>query len=287
MLFFWRKLTKHDPAREKVLRDFERMIGYRFSSLDLLNTALTHPSYLNEKQIKDQSHYERLEFLGDSVLGLIVCGHIFKEFPHYNEGSLSDIKSHVVSEKHLSAISKRMGIGKYILFGAGEARSGGRRKISILANVFESILGSIFLDGGFEAARRYMLKVSRDDIVMHPPNREASNYKGLLQKQCQLFLSSDPNYRVVSENGPSHSRTFEIEVWVKKRKLGRATGRSKKEAEQKAAMTGIRYFDAPEFRELSQKMERKRHKNKKWPHSKERSADQHNARQQLQKDNPH
>lgn len=280
MLFFWRKLRKHDPTREKVLREFEKMIGYRFKSLDLLNSALTHPSYLNEKQIKDRAHYERLEFLGDAVLGLVVCGHIFKEFPHYNEGSLSDIKSHVVSEKHLSAISKRMGMGKYILLGAGEARSGGRRKISILANVFESTVGAIFLDGGFESARRYMLRVSREDIVMHPPNRELSNYKGILQKQCQQFLSSDPNYRVVSENGPSHKRTFEMEVWVHKRRLGSATGRSKKEAEQKAALVGIKYFESPEFQKISKELESENHKKKKRSRSQKR-----NARRAYQKKN--
>ena len=281
MLFFWRKLKAHDPAREKVLRDFEKMIGYRFKSLDLLNAALTHPSYLNEKQIKNQEHYERLEFLGDAVLGLIVCGHIYKEFPHYNEGALSDIKSHVVSEKHLSAISKRMGMGKYILLGAGEARSGGRRKISILANVFESIVGAIFLDGGFESARRYMLRVSRDDIVMHPPNRELSNYKGILQKQCQVFLSADPNYRVISESGPSHKRTFEMEVWVNNRRLGSAVGRSKKEAEQKAALVSIKYFQNPEFQKISKELEELKLKK-----SKRSSSQKRNARRSRQNNNP-
>ena len=254
------------------MREFEKMIGYRFKDLDMLNAALTHPSYLNEKQIKNQTHYERLEFLGDAVLGLIVCGHIFKEFPHYNEGALSDIKSHVVSEKHLSVISKRMGVGKYILLGAGEARSGGRRKNSILANVFESVVGAIFLDGGFESARRYMLRVSRDDIVMHPPNREMSNYKGILQKQCQTFLSSDPNYRVISENGPSHKRTFEMEVWVGKRRLGSATGRSKKEAEQKAALVGIKYFETEEFQKISKELETEKRNKKKRSRSQKRNT---------------
>lgn len=253
MLFFWRKLKKHDPAREKVLREFEKKIGYRFRSLDLFNTALSHPSYLNENQIKDQSHYERMEFLGDSVLGLVVCAHIYKEFPRYNEGMLSDIKSHVVSEKCLAVVAKRMGIGKYILLGAGEARNGGRRKNSILSNVFEAILGAIFLDGGFESAKRYLLRVSKDDIVLHPPDRERSNYKGILQKQCQVFLAADPHYRVVAEKGPSHSRTFEIEVWVKNRRLGGGKGRSKKEAEQKAALESIKFFEAPEFKELLKK----------------------------------
>ena len=263
------------------MREFEKMIGYRFKSLDLLNSGLTHPSYLNEKQIKDMEHYERLEFLGDAVLGLIVCGHIYKEFPHYNEGSLSDIKSHVVSEKHLSAISKRMGMGKYILLGAGEARSGGRRKNSILANVFESTLGAIFLDGGFESAKRYMLRVSKDDIVMHPPNRELSNYKGILQKQCQTFLSADPNYRVISESGPSHKRTFEMEVWVNNRRLGSAVGRSKKEAEQKAALVSIKYFETEEFKKISQELENGRLKKKKRSHSQKR-----NARRSRQNNNP-
>jgi len=252
VLFLWRKLKDHEPVREKVLRQFERMIGYRFKDLDLLNAALTHPSYLNEKQIKGRSDYERLEFLGDAVLDLIVCGHIYREFPHYNEGTLSDIKSHVVSEKYLATIARRMGIGKYILLGAGEARSGGRRKNSILSNVFESIIGAIYLDGGFESAKRYVLRFSQDDIVMHPPNREASNYKGILQKQCQLFFSADPNYRITLEKGPSHSRTFEIEVWVKSRRLGNGKGRSKKEAEQKAARASMKYFQTEEFKKLAE-----------------------------------
>lgn len=268
MLFFWRKLKKRDPAREKLLREFEKKIGYRFRSLDLLNTALSHPSFLNENQIKDQAHYERMEFLGDSVLGLIVCSHIYKEFPLYNEGMLSDIKSHVVSEKCLAVVAKRMGIGKYILLGAGEARNGGRRKSSILSNVFESILGAIFLDGGFESAKRYLLRVSKDDIVLHPPDRERSNYKGILQKQCQLFLSADPNYRVVSEKGPSHSRTFEIEVWVKNRRLGGGRGRSKKEAEQKAALESIKFFEAPEFKKVLQKKGQVRKKRRYSRHGK-------------------
>ncbi|GMT42906.1 MAG: ribonuclease 3 [bacterium] len=258
MLFFWRKLNKHDSAREKLLREFEKQIGYRFHDLELLNTALTHPSYLNENNIKDQPHYERMEFLGDSVVGLIVCGHIYGKFPKYNEGALSDIKSHVVSEKHLASIARRMGIGKYILLGAGEARNGGRRKSSILANVFESVIGAVFLDGGFEKARRYVLRVSKEDIVFHPPDREWSNYKGILQKQCQAYLSADPNYRIVAEKGPSHSRTFEVEVWVKNRKLGGGKGRSKKEAEQRSALASIKYIETHGVGETPKKKEPQR-----------------------------
>ncbi|MEE8484757.1 MAG: ribonuclease III [Nitrospinota bacterium] len=250
MIFFrWRKLKKHDPAREKVLREFEKKIGYRFNNLDILNTALTHPSFLNENQIKDQSHYERMEFLGDAVLGLIVCGHIYKEFPHYNEGNLSDIKSHVVSEKMLASIAKRMELGKYILFGPGEARTGGRRKNSIMANAFESALGAVYLDGGYEKARNYLLRLSKEDIVIHPPDREPFNYKGILQKKCQLFLGADPNYRLMGEKGPSHSRTFHIEVWAKNRRLGAGKGRSKKEAEQKAALDSIKFFETGELKD--------------------------------------
>lgn len=255
MIFFRRKLKKRDVAREKVLRKFEKKIGYRFNSLDILNTALTHPSYLNENQIKDQAHYERMEFLGDAVLGLIVCAHIYKEFPHYNEGNLSDIKSHVVSEKSLAAISKRMELGKYLLFGPGEARTGGRRKNSIMANAFESVLGAIFLDGGYEKAKKYILRFTKDDIVLHPPNRDASNFKGMLQKQCQLLLTADPNYRIVGEKGPSHSRIFEIEVWARERKLGKGEGRSKKDAEQKAALDSLKYLDSKKFKKLAEKMD--------------------------------
>ena len=251
MMFFLRKIKLNPPdaEREKVLKEFQKKIGYRFRNINVLNIALTHPSFLHENQITEEEHYERMEFLGDSVLGLIVCQHIYNEFPDYDEGNLSDIKSHVVSEKHLAAIAKRMELGKFTRFGAGEARTGGRRKSSILANVFEAVLGAIFLDGGFEKANKYLLKFSKDDIVMHPPERESSNFKGILQKYCQTYLSSDPNYRVVGEKGPSHSRKFEMEVWAKNIKLGTGEGRSKKDAEQSAAANSIKYFESTEFRQ--------------------------------------
>jgi ribonuclease-3 len=269
MMFFFRRkrLTKPDQEREKTLREFEKKTGYKFRELDILNAALTHPSYLHENQIRDEYHYERMEFLGDSVLGLIVCRHLYCEFPDYAEGALSDIKSHVVSEKHLANIAKRMELGKYIRFGAGEARTGGRRKNSILANVFEAVLGAIFLDGGYDKAEIYLLKFSKDDIVIHPPERESSNFKGILQKYCQIYLSSDPNYRVVGEQGPSHSRKFEMEVWAVNQKLGYGQGKSKKEAEQKAAADSIRYFQTPEFKASHPNAELNAPKNKtrkKW-----------------------
>jgi ribonuclease-3 len=249
MLFFRSKrLTKPDAERQKILKEFEKKIGYKFRKLDILNAALTHPSYLHENQIKDEYHYERMEFLGDSVLGLIVCRHLYDEFPNYAEGELSDIKSHVVSEKHLANISKRMELGRYIRFGAGEARTGGRRKNSILANVFEAVLGAIFLDGGYDKAEIYLLKFSKEDIVIHPPERESSNFKGILQKNCQIYLNSDPNYRVVGEQGPSHSRHFEMEVWVGTEKLGHGRGKSKKEAEQNAASNSMKYFQTEQFK---------------------------------------
>lgn len=250
MIFFRRKLKKRDPARDKILYQFEKLIGYRFKDLNILNTALTHPSFLNEKQIKDQSHYERMEFLGDSVLSLVVCSHVYHEFPHYDEGSLSDIKSHVVSEKALAVVARRMGLGKYILFGLGEAKTGGRKKNSILANVFESVIGAIYLDGGFDKSRKFILKIARDDIISHPPGREGSNFKGILQQLSQYLLGADPHYRVVAEHGPSHSRIFEVEVYVKKHKLGFGIGKSKKEAEQIAAKASIKFLKSDKFYEL-------------------------------------
>jgi ribonuclease-3 len=244
VFFFRKKLSPRDPAREKILKEFEKKIGYRFKDINLLNVALTHPSYLHEKQMSDRSHYERMEFLGDSVLSLAVCSHIYGMFPEYTEGSLSDIKSHVVSEKSLAVVAIRMGLGKYILFGSGEAGTGGRKKNSILANVFESVIGAVFLDGGFEKAKEYILRFASEDVVVHPPDREASNFKGILQKMTQDHFGADPHYRVVTESGPSHSPTFEIEVWVKEEMLGESKGKSKKDAEQKAAKVSLRYFDS-------------------------------------------
>jgi len=269
VIFFGRKLSRRDPAREKILRKFEKHIGYRFKNLNLLNTALTHPSYLNEKLIKDQPHYERMEFLGDSVLGLVVCGHIYNKFPDYDEGDLSGIKSHVVSEKSLYKIAKRMELGKYILFGSGEARTGGRRKSSILANVFESVTGSIFLDGGFKKCQQFILKFAEDDIIIHPPDREASNHKGKLQKLGQHYFAQDPHYIIASEEGPSHARSFVVEVCVDGNKLGEGKGRSKKEAEQKAARNSLRYIATKEFKdkfgepEIKTKSSKKR-KSSRW-----------------------
>jgi ribonuclease-3 len=260
VFFFTRKLSIPDPLREKVLKEFERKIGYRFKDLNLLNIALTHPSYLHEKQMSDRSHYERMEFLGDSVLSLAVCSHLYEKFPDYTEGSLSDIKSYVVSEKSLASVAIRMGLGKYILFGSGEAGTGGRKKNSILANVYESVLGAIFLDGGFEKAKEYILRFAAEDIIFHPPDREASNFKGLLQKVTQDHFGADPHYRVIAESGPSHSPTFEIEVWVKDVMLGKAKGRSKKYAEQQAAKESMKYFDSHPERHSSRSAAKGRRK---------------------------
>jgi ribonuclease-3 len=230
MRSFFRKFT--DPP----LADFEGRLGHRFRDRDLLRRALTHRSYDNEKGLGE--NYERLEFLGDAVLGLIAAEFLFREYPDRAEGKLSKIKSYAVSSVALARFAEGLGLGKALLIGVGEERSGGRTKSSLLADSFEAVLGAVFLDGGLEAARR-VISPLLEQVGKAEPEGVHRDSKTLLQQLVQARGWRVPEYREIASEGPDHKKQFTIECLIEGERTGEGIGSSKKIAEQKAAGAAI------------------------------------------------
>jgi ribonuclease-3 len=212
------------------IRGCEEMIGYRFRDSTLLLQALTHSSI---KTVDNPSN-ERLEFLGDSVLGLVMTEFLFNFFQDHTEGDLTQIKSVVVSTSVLARESERLSLDRYYSVGKGVTR---RKKLptSLLANVFEAVVAAIYKDSGLESARRFVLRNLYHQVLAVAENRHKRNYKSILQQWAQKELNITPTYRVVAEKGPDHLKSFEVVAVVGKKKYRAGTGRSKKEAEQVAA----------------------------------------------------
>lgn len=229
------------------LDEAQQAIGYTFRNPGLLSEALTHTSYVNELKAPASKDNERLEFLGDTVLALLISEHVASACPNLTEGALSKLRSHLVSEATLATAARRLDLGRLLQLGRGEERTGGREKESILANTLEAVLAAVYLDGGLEAARGFALKALAQEL-REAAGQEAGavlagDYKTRLQEWCQRRYDSVPQYVMERETGPDHQKTFEVEVVVQGRALGRGTGRSKKEAEQAAAqqaMEGVR-----------------------------------------------
>ena len=218
------------------MAELQDRLGYRFEDLGLLRTALTHRSYANERGLDE--HFERLELLGDSVVGLIVTAWLYQRLPQAPEGDLSRLKSFLVSEPQLAGEAADLGLGEALLLGVGESRSGGRKRRSLLADAFESVLGAVFLDGGFEAARGVLLP--RLERAMTSPGADRfSDPKTELQEVMQARGLELPEYRLVAEDGPDHRKQFHIECWLDDRLSGEGRGRTKKEAEQRAAREAL------------------------------------------------
>ena len=219
-----------DEAELRNLRECERKVQYGFSELRLLYEALTHSSV---KAI-DKPSNERLEFLGDSVLGLVMTEFLYNFFEEHDEGELTQIKSVVVSTTILAAESERLGLGDHYNVGKGVTR---RRKLpsSLLANVFEAVVAAIYKDGGLEMARRFILRNIYHQVLNVVENSHHRNYKSLLQQWAQKELNVTPTYSVLSERGPDHIKSFEVVAVVGDHKYAVGTGRSKKEAEQASA----------------------------------------------------
>ncbi len=184
-------------------------------------------------------HNERLEFLGDAVLGLIVSSFLYETFPEYNEGQLSKLKAVVVSRTILALCAKKLGLGQYIIFGAGEAATGGSEKESNLADALEAVIASIYLDGGFQSAQRFVLKILEDKIQQLAQDEIKYDYKSALQQHWQATKKETPVYSVISESGPAHDKIFEIEVTLSGMPYGRGIGRSKNKGEQQAAKAAL------------------------------------------------
>ncbi|MGE0200972.1 MAG: ribonuclease III [Candidatus Melainabacteria bacterium] len=205
----------------------------------LYEKALTHSSYSYENKLDPFDNYERLEFLGDAVLKLIVSEYLFERFPGYREGDLTKIRAVIVSDGCLAELARGMDLGSYIVFGANEARSGGAKKSSNLACAFEALLGAMFLDGKLQAVRRLLVAMLADVVTQVDLDDTKDNYKAVLQETTQAESGILPQYRTVKESGPAHKRVFSVEVVIDGEVMGFGTGRSKKEAQQHAARTAL------------------------------------------------
>jgi ribonuclease-3 len=222
-----------DSDRKKTLQAFSKASGLKFKNPDLLNLAFAHRSSSNEAGRKDNN--ERLEFLGDSVLGAVTASLLYEKLPEKSEGELAKIKSVVVSEEILSGIALENGIDRLLILGKGEEQTGGRAKKAILADALEALIGAVYLDSGFRAAWNFVSRRIAPEIVKVLENRSAQDYKSLLQEYCQRAYKSYPLYSLVKRSGPEHDRLFFIQVTVNGESYGPCTGRSKKAAEQEAA----------------------------------------------------
>jgi ribonuclease-3 len=218
------------------LRELERRIGRRFRRRELLERAITHRSYANERGL--DSNYERLEFLGDTVLALATAEWLFSEHPEVSEGKLSAYKSRLVSEPILAEFGRELGLGEFVRLGVGEKRSGGCDKDSILSDVVESVIGAVFLDGGWKPARR-LVRLMLDGRAEESEEHELKDPKGRLQEFLQAVGEGLPEYRSVHEHGPDHAKVFVIDCLVGGEVLGSAEGRTKKRAEQLAAAAAL------------------------------------------------
>ncbi len=217
----------------------ETKIGYKFKKKSLIKEALTHKSFAKEKPENSEFFNERLEFLGDAVLELIICDYIFSDYPQYTEAELSKIKAYAVQEATLADVALRLGIGSHLHLGKGEEASGGRKKPSLLANAFEAILAAIYLDGGLKKAKDFTLRDLESKIKTLIKKDLLFDFKTRFQEVVQEKFKVLPKYRVYKEEGPEHMKIFEVKVFVKNDFYGDGRGKSKKEAAQKAAEVGL------------------------------------------------
>ena len=216
-----------------MIKDLETAIGYRFHNISLLQNALTHSSYANERWHNSLLRNERLEFLGDSVLGMLVAEYLYRNFPDRPEGELTRMRADMVCEQTLAAVANRIGIGEHLLLGHGEEQGGGRSRNSILADAMESVIAACFLDGGMEAA----LGIVQKFILVEVPVKKLHNtdYKTTLQELVQRKKNQTLIYALVGQSGPDHNKQFVVEVSLNGSVVGKGTGTSKKRAEQDAA----------------------------------------------------
>lgn len=221
---------------------FEENLGYKFKNINLLKNALTHSSYANEVRGGFSSN-ERLEFLGDSVLSVIVSDYIFKQYPNIPEGELTKLRASLVCEKSLCAFSRELNMGKYLMLGKGEDRNGGRDRDSILADAFEAVLAAVYLDGGMEAARRHVMRFVLREL-QHTDDEVFKDYKTALQEIIQRNPEETVTYILTDESGPDHDKCFTVEVHLNSNVIGTGMGKNKKQAEQMAAKQALSLMGA-------------------------------------------
>lgn len=228
-----------NAERVQQLNSLCEVINVSFCDLNLLHQALTHTSFANESKNQGIIHNERLEFLGDAVLDLIISEHLFKRFPGLAEGELTKARAMVVCEPTLAQCAFKIGLGNYLLLGKGEVASGGRERLSILADAFEAIIGAIYLDSGFDTANKFILENLQSDLMLIERGDYLKDYKTSLQEVVQKNSDSKIHYEIIAERGPDHDKMFDSIVLVNGVQMGHGSGRSKKEAEQRAAKQAL------------------------------------------------
>jgi len=245
---FGRKEAPKPPVRAGRDRDFDlrglqRILQYEFKDPALAHQAMTHRSYLHATPGRSGESNERMEFLGDSVVGLVVNEFLYKKFTKLREGELTKMKSLLVSRVILSRAANQLGLGHYILLSDAEKGSGGRNRASILADTLEGIIGAMYLDGGIEVARKITERLLLREVTSILSDANLANYKSMLQEYVQGEFKSHPQYRISSEYGPDHQKMFTVEVVVSGKTFGRGHGSNKKEAEQEAARDALFHFE--------------------------------------------
>jgi len=222
------------------LKNFEEIIKYNFKNIDILEKSLTHSSYSNEDKFYTKVNNERLEFLGDAVLSIVVSRFIFDQFSEYPEGELTKLRSQVVCEDTLSIVAANLNVGNFLLLGKGEETSGGRERKSILADAVEAIIAAIYIDGGYKEAEKFVLENLTKYIQLAVKGKITSDYKSYLQEYYQSKNQvCKIRYIVTKEEGPDHEKMFHVNVLVNKVPVGKGAGKSKKIAEQDAAKNAL------------------------------------------------
>ena len=230
-----------DERREKKLIQLQGKINYLFKTPNLLDCALTHKSFVNEV---GGTENEKMEFLGDAIIGMLISEYLYTRFPDYPEGKLSTIKAAVVSRPALAGRAIEIELGKYLLLGRGEETSGGRKRPSILADAFEAVVAAIYLDSNLEQCRSFVVRQLEGEVGKISRNGFGRDYKGMLQEYVQSEYGFIPDYHVISTKGPEHEKSFEVTVSLKGAVWGRGKGTSKKEAEKAAAHNAWEYVSS-------------------------------------------
>jgi len=224
--------------RKRKIQELAKSLKLYFNDFNILNRALVHSSYVNEckEEIGDN---ENLEFLGDAVLNLVICDHLYNKYQDLTEGDLTKIKSHVVSAEVLATIAKRINLGNYILLGKGEEQNNGREKASILADTFEALLAAIYLDLGFLKAKKFIINIFKSKIEKSRKSSHKLDFKSRLQEYALESTSKLPEYRVLEETGPNHDKKFRVGLLLGNEMISVGSGKTKKEAQQNAARVAL------------------------------------------------
>lgn len=219
------------------MKEFQELINYKFKNEKLLYEALSHSSFANENK-KSRKSNERLEFLGDSVLSIVVSEYLFKHFRQFPEGELTKLRASLVCEKALYNFAQEIELGRFLMLGKGEENTGGRERPSILADAFEAVIAAVYLDGGLESAKKHILRFIPDDMTSSS-NVSFNDYKTILQEIIQQNPEEKVDYYLTDESGPDHNKSFTVQVKLNTNIIGEGKGKSKKQAEQAAAKEAL------------------------------------------------